>query len=604
MKPVFLDITNFKSIGSKPQRIELAPITLLFGPNSAGKSTVLQSLIYLREALFHKNYDPDKTDVGGEWLDLGGFANLVNGHDLKKPIEFAISFDIENEQLPDYLSEYERNELENAELDLPEKWLGEVNEVSICLSFRWSEVRGHPYAESYECWINGERIAVISSTADGKQIFLDEFNASHPAFMLDDSSIESEDEVDDFQSRFLELFSNVQAKGTDPVDELLSQSRPFKTWKVEALENLFDGGISLNVRLFRKIREELSLRSSRRAAELAEKIGTITLGDIEEKPVRYLTLAAQTDAIPDKYLGLVLGDLLRGTETDLDADELRFRQLAESLISGFVVGPLVLLTNWLNSFKYIGPIRDLPARGFHSQRTPDPFRWAKGLAGWEFLHRATSRQISEINYWLGSECLKTGYQVVVHRYRELPVDTPLLTYLDQEMEFDQQLILKEMIEGLPIQKTIILQEEETGLELMPQDIGVGISQVFPVVVLTIIQESGLIAIEQPELHVHPAIQVELADLFARYAIQNNTMMLLETHSEHLLLRLLRRIRESNQSVNDVNASVLTQESVSVQYVQSTPEGTQFSRLRIDDEGDFLDEWPNGFFDERDEELFF
>ena len=114
----------------------------------------------------------------------------------------------------------------------------------------------------------------------------------------------------------------------------------------------------------------------------------------------------------------------------------------------------------------------------------------------------------------------------------------------------------------------------------------------------------MIAIEQPELHVHPAIQVELADLFARYAIQNNTMMLLETHSEHLLLRLLRRIRESNQSVNEVNASVITQESVSVQYVQPTPEGTQFSRLRIDDEGDFLDEWPNGFFDERDEELFF
>ena len=76
MKPKFLKLRNFKSIGSEAQVIELAPITLLFGPNSAGKSTVLQSLIYLREVLISGNYDPDKTTLGGEWLDLGGFRNL------------------------------------------------------------------------------------------------------------------------------------------------------------------------------------------------------------------------------------------------------------------------------------------------------------------------------------------------------------------------------------------------------------------------------------------------------------------------------------------------------------------------------------------------
>ena len=37
---------------------------------------------------------------------------------------------------------------------------------------------------------------------------------------------------------------------------------------------------------------------------------------------------------------------------------------------------------------------------------------------------------------------------------------------------------------------------------------------------------------------------------------------------------------------------------------STAEGTKFKRLHIDDSGDFLDEWPDGFFDERDMELFF
>jgi hypothetical protein len=47
------------------QVIDLKPITLLFGPNSAGKSTILQSLHYLREILERRNADPDQTIAGG-----------------------------------------------------------------------------------------------------------------------------------------------------------------------------------------------------------------------------------------------------------------------------------------------------------------------------------------------------------------------------------------------------------------------------------------------------------------------------------------------------------------------------------------------------------
>ena len=172
------------------------------------------------------------------------------------------------------------------------------------------------------------------------------------------------------------------------------------------------------------------------------------------------------------------------------------------------------------------------------------------------------------------------------------------------MDLDDQLLLKDAIEDLPVRTRASMLEQETGLSVMPQDIGVGISQVFPVVALTIAQKTGVIAIEQPELHIHPAIQVELADLFARYAIQHNKLLLLETHSEHLLLRLLRRIRNvESESAHELPERTLRIEDLSVQYVQPTPEGTRFKRLRVDSDGDFLDEWPNGFFDERDEELF-
>jgi len=70
-----IDIENFKGIGEK-QSIELAPITLLFGPNSAGKSTILQALHYLREILERQNADPDQTIAGG-LIDPNGKATFV-----------------------------------------------------------------------------------------------------------------------------------------------------------------------------------------------------------------------------------------------------------------------------------------------------------------------------------------------------------------------------------------------------------------------------------------------------------------------------------------------------------------------------------------------
>ena len=58
-----IEIENFKWIGDT-QVIDLKPITLLFGPNSVGKSTILQSLHYVREILERRNVDPDQTIAG------------------------------------------------------------------------------------------------------------------------------------------------------------------------------------------------------------------------------------------------------------------------------------------------------------------------------------------------------------------------------------------------------------------------------------------------------------------------------------------------------------------------------------------------------------
>src|SRR6188768_3308043 len=86
-----LEVENLKGIGGR-QRIDFAPITLLFGANSAGKSTILQALIYLHEVVERGSADVDRTELGGNTLELGGFARLVHRHEIERRIALRATF--------------------------------------------------------------------------------------------------------------------------------------------------------------------------------------------------------------------------------------------------------------------------------------------------------------------------------------------------------------------------------------------------------------------------------------------------------------------------------------------------------------------------------
>lgn len=143
---------------------------------------------------------------------------------------------------------------------------------------------------------------------------------------------------------------------------------------------------------------------------------------------------------------------------------------------------------------------------------------------------------------------------------------------------------------------IALKDLRSGVTVSPADVGYGISQSMPLVVELATRSNTVICIEQPETHLHPRLQAQLGDLVLASAKTegNANQVIIETHSEHLLLRLQRRIREG-----ELDAS-----QVCVLYVDQDPTGTaQANELRLDADGDFIDEWPDGFFDERLDELF-
>ena len=144
-------------------------------------------------------------------------------------------------------------------------------------------------------------------------------------------------------------------------------------------------------------------------------------------------------------------------------------------------------------------------------------------------------------------------------------------------------------------------EDKAKVSLGFEDVGSGISYVFPI--LTSLWEGDLSFIEQPELHLHPAAQCEMADVFI-WALNQGSRAIVETHSEHILLRVLRRIRETNKDFLLNENLKLTPEQIAIYYFKPEPGGyTVVKEIRVDGYGELLTPWPGGFFSERDRELF-
>lgn len=91
MKITKISLTNFRAF-KQTQTIEFAPVTLLFGPNSVGKSTVLKALFYVQQILSKGQCNPMYLDALNKKY-IGGFENLVHKRDLDTNITLKIEYE-------------------------------------------------------------------------------------------------------------------------------------------------------------------------------------------------------------------------------------------------------------------------------------------------------------------------------------------------------------------------------------------------------------------------------------------------------------------------------------------------------------------------------
>ncbi|WP_245901015.1 AAA family ATPase [Deinococcus yavapaiensis] len=154
----------------------------------------------------------------------------------------------------------------------------------------------------------------------------------------------------------------------------------------------------------------------------------------------------------------------------------------------------------------------------------------------------------------------------------------------------------------PASAELVLFDVRHDVAVSVRDVGTGISQVVPVLVYAEAEDEKLVAIEQPELHLHPALQAELADTFIASAKRNRSVFLLETHSEHLMLRILRRIRETTEGEEPSEELRIGPQDVLVLFGEPSSQGSTFREVPLTVNGEFEGHWPKGFFADRSKEL--
>jgi predicted ATPase len=168
--------------------------------------------------------------------------------------------------------------------------------------------------------------------------------------------------------------------------------------------------------------------------------------------------------------------------------------------------------------------------------------------------------------------------------------------------------LRERIRTSDIEKLseLILMDRRSNTIVSHRDVGIGVSQVLPVLVGAFAAHKQIVTIEQPEIHLHPAIQADLGDVFIQSALgDQKNKFIIETHSEHLLLRIMRRMRETYEKRKQDDLPDVHPEDVAVLFVEPVKDKS-FSIVReipLNERGELVKAWPGGFFEEGLREVF-
>ena len=604
-------VFNFKSI-RKETELNFAPLTIFAGANSSGKSTFLQSILLVAQTLAHK-VTSRSVVLNGAFARLGQFDDLrsvdsdadqiVIGWTVQ-PLQYS-----QSRRSLGILS-YRRNRYAlssvSCEIAFDTEGSGVQKEITQIqprlFSSQLSTLTRDPEEGDQRFFITIRRAPATSSGAKQKWIDASDSDESRSTLQYD-----------------VELDENSLAD----IREDLVSAEPVGC----LLRHFLPGRLSLGVD---------------RVAEDAKTILNIVAGESPRGIIPRRYYGDREIAVPPTVIDFILNlaggvsDEVRGMLSEqlqhdpnrLDSDVISLEQLAEALntirpgvrreirqrladaeelkqlVNDSIRAerkeePAVILlpppraitegARYLDNFfsssvRYLGPLRDEPKSLYPLSPAADPAD--VGLKGEHTaavleLHKNRTVQYIPTSAFSDAEIKPQSIP--------RPLETAVVDWL-------QYLGVAEDVESedkgkFGHQLTVRI----TGTK-RPHDlthVGVGVSQVLPILVTSLLSEAGTtLVFEQPELHLHPKVQTLLADFFLSIT-QLGKQCVLETHSEYLINRIRFRVAAAIEQ----NPWI---EAVKMYFVEQPPEGSTFQEVKINEYGAVMD-WPEGFFDQSQQE---
>lgn len=539
-------VANFKGIGPNGIYLPIKPVTLLFGENSAGKSSILQAISYGRDRLRSGLY-PQESQTTFE-QDREEFIRLVYKHADNRSIK--LGFDMElvpGRPFPSFLDEVFRG------LDAL-LWRTEADP--------WDTFTSDEF-------VNSQTRAIYET---GLCMDLNVLTAARSVTL-------------EFTVRYGFVFSY--------------EVRIGRQWIAKGIfpKQMEDDKFIIGTRINRRhpaireaMRKDSRFREHMQAAyaEGREQLGVISDPGNRAKPVH----ASYAGHLIDEYEFVMPG-------------------LDMAFFDQIVWGAMDMCLEQLAALTEIGGIRVVPGgKGITELKTTGPDNWRDGSAAWINLNdlQTSALHVSLINACLGM--IDVPYTVETLEVVSGKEIGALRKAVEQELQKKSERVAASNTVTSASRSTTLersdtvlqlrLRDKRTGVLVTPDTVGTGIAQIVPIL-MSVCFFRRVCTIQQPELHLHPRVQSKLGDFFIVATRSGDRTFLIETHSEHLILRLLRRIRET--SANQCEASYrLSADRVAVIYCEQTSRGVTLTELPMSHEGEFTRPWPKGFFDERAEDL--
>ena len=227
--------------------------------------------------------------------------------------------------------------------------------------------------------------------------------------------------------------------------------------------------------------------------------------------------------------------------------------------------------NLMDSLHYLGPLREYPRR---------EYRWA-GASPSDVGQRGERAVDAILAATRDQEMRRLSPRA--RGVRRMPFQKVIAHWLN-ELGLITDFRLEEIAKGTNLYRAMV-RTSPSSVPTALSDVGFGVSQVLPALVLLYyVPEGSTVLMEQPEIHLHPAVQSGLADVMLNVAEVRNVRIIVESHSEHLMRRLQRRVAEQKASSEDVK----------LYFVSSQQGRARISDLVLNKWGE-LENWPEQFF---------